>query len=559
MESPPLQRKLVAILSADVEGYSRLMGRDEESALETLSRHRRAADDLIATYGGRIANTAGDSVLAEFASVVDAVRCAIRIQQTIAEATADDPPDQRMLFRIGINVGDVMVKDGDIFGDGVNIAARLQTLADAGGICVSRGVREHIRHLGPFRFQDLGEQLVKNIARPVRAFRVLFQGAPTIRELEEGEEIVLTEDFDAGDADDIGTARSVTAAVDEAVDEARLDLAFWEGVKDSERVEDFLAYLERHPDGEFAPLARSRIAALAAKPAEPEPADIKTDAAFELAFWDTVKDSGNPAMYRAYLDKYPGGALAAGAGQAGGVGREPGPRHPSVADAGLVEMVQQIQRVLVDPVGAGPFQFVLAVAAGQHPDAQRPGPARRQQVPDAVADHDRIADRDAEPVGGGQEQVRVRLGVLDHVAGHHRLPVEIDAQRLDGRRGAGHPAAGRNGPGDPDLVEPLQQRDGPRQRPDTRPVPGIGVGMGLLQPLDQVGRDVDVGFAQQRIGEQAAAHADAPMDAPDRERNARFVQRLLPGQDVLVHAVHQGAVEVEQEGRRRCSGHGIDS
>ena len=313
MEAPPLERKLVAILSADVEGYSRLMNIDEESTLETLSRHRRIADELIAAHRGRIANTAGDSVLAEFASVVDAVRCAIRIQQTIAEATADDPPDRRMLFRIGLNVGDVMVKDGDIFGDGVNIAARLQTLADAGGICVSRGVREHIRHLGPFRFQDLGEQAVKNIARPVRAFCVLFEGAPNIRDLEEGEEIVLTDDSGESDMfaepDDDDVAPSATPSVNGAIDEARLDLAFWEGVKDSERVEDFLAYLERHPDGEFAPLARSRIASLAAKPAEPEPADIKTDAAFELAFWDSVKDSDNPAMYRAYLAKYPGGAF----------------------------------------------------------------------------------------------------------------------------------------------------------------------------------------------------------------------------------------------------------
>ena len=172
METPTLDRRLVAILAADVEGYSRLMALDEEAALATLSAHRAIADELIVGFRGRIANTAGDSVLAEFASVVDAVRCAIQIQRKIAAANAQLLESRQMLFRIGINVGDVMVKNGDIFGDGVNVAARLQTLADAGGICVSRGVRDNIRHLAGFSFEDLGEQVVKNIARPVRAFRV---------------------------------------------------------------------------------------------------------------------------------------------------------------------------------------------------------------------------------------------------------------------------------------------------------------------------------------------------------------------------------------------------
>ena len=173
MEAPSVNRRLVAILAADVEGYSRLMSIDEEAALATLSAHRAAADELIVAFRGRIANTAGDSVLAEFASVVDTVRCAVRMQKTIEDRNATLPEEQRMSFRIGINVGDVIAKDGDIFGDGVNIAARLQVLADAGGICVSRGVRDHIRHLGSFQFEDLGEQQVKNIARPVRAFRVI--------------------------------------------------------------------------------------------------------------------------------------------------------------------------------------------------------------------------------------------------------------------------------------------------------------------------------------------------------------------------------------------------
>ena len=168
------------------------------------------------------------------------------MQEAIAGLNAAIAEHRRMSFRIGINVGDIIAKDGDIFGDGVNIAARLQTLATAGGICVSRGVRDHIRHLDSFRFEDLGEQQVKNIDRPVRAFRVIV---------------------DAGGAPDMGGTPpdppelSTQAPVD---DDALLDIALWETVRDSDRVAEFLHYLERFPDGEFAALARDRIAALSA-------------------------------------------------------------------------------------------------------------------------------------------------------------------------------------------------------------------------------------------------------------------------------------------------------
>ena len=173
-ETPPLERKLVAILAADVVGYSRLMHDDEERTLATLSAHRAVIDELIANGRGEIAGTAGDSVLAEFPSVVDAVRCAVAIQQALAKANKPLPAESRMLFRIGINVGDVMVKDGDIFGDGVNVAARLEGIAEPGGICVTRGVRDHLRDRMEYKFEDLGEHSVKNIARPVRVFRVSF-------------------------------------------------------------------------------------------------------------------------------------------------------------------------------------------------------------------------------------------------------------------------------------------------------------------------------------------------------------------------------------------------
>jgi len=147
MEAPELERRLAAILAADVEGYSRLMHADEEATMATLSARRMVIDDLISEHRGRIANTAGDSVLAEFASVLDAVSCAVEIQKALVQANEDEAR-LPMRLRIGINVGDVMVKDGDIFGDGVNVAARLEGLVKGGEICVSRGVRDHLRHRG---------------------------------------------------------------------------------------------------------------------------------------------------------------------------------------------------------------------------------------------------------------------------------------------------------------------------------------------------------------------------------------------------------------------------
>src|ERR1700674_3441544 len=165
MEAPPLQRKLVAILAADVAGYSRLMEADEEQALATLSAQRRIIDEVIVRHRGRIAGTAGDSVLAEFASVLDAAHAAVEIQNSLAETNDAAPQDRRMEFRIGLNVGDVMVKDGDIFGDGVNIAARLEALAEPGGICVSRRVRDHIRHKLAVAFEDLGANSASKTSR----------------------------------------------------------------------------------------------------------------------------------------------------------------------------------------------------------------------------------------------------------------------------------------------------------------------------------------------------------------------------------------------------------
>ena len=167
----PVQRRLAAILAADVAGYSRLMGADEEGTLERLKAHRRELiDPKIKEHYGRIVKATGDGLLVEFASVVDAVRCAVEIQRAMADRNADVPEDKRVIFRIGVNLGDVIIDGDDIYGDGVNIAARLESLAEPGGLCVSRAVRNQIRDKLPYQFADMGEQSVKNIARPVRCY-----------------------------------------------------------------------------------------------------------------------------------------------------------------------------------------------------------------------------------------------------------------------------------------------------------------------------------------------------------------------------------------------------
>src|SRR6266436_5235006 len=172
-DNPPVQRRLAAILAADVAGYSRLMGADEEGTLARLKALRAdLIDPTIARHNGRIVKTTGDGLLVEFASVVDAMRCATQWQAAMADRTAGVPPAQRIEFRIGVNLGDVIIDAGDIHGDGVNIAARLEALAEPGGICISHAVLTQTRGKLDFPVEDLGEQALKNIAQPVHVFRV---------------------------------------------------------------------------------------------------------------------------------------------------------------------------------------------------------------------------------------------------------------------------------------------------------------------------------------------------------------------------------------------------
>ncbi len=181
MPAHPVHRRLAAILAADVAGYSLLMGEDEEGTLAALTAHlTELIEPCIAEHRGRVVKTTGDGLLAEFASVVDAVRCAVAFQEGMAERNADTPEDHRMEFRVGVNLGDVIVQDDDVYGDGVNVAARLEGLAEPGGVVVSGTVHEHVRGKLDANFDDLGPQEVKNIAEPVRALRILSRGDTSV-------------------------------------------------------------------------------------------------------------------------------------------------------------------------------------------------------------------------------------------------------------------------------------------------------------------------------------------------------------------------------------------
>ncbi len=178
MDPLSVKRRLTCILAADAVGYSQQMGQDEEGTIRVLAAHRAVIDGIIIFHGGRIISTAGDSVLAEFASVVEAVRCAVEVQEALKTRNDTLPTESRMYFRVGVNLGDVVVKDNDLLGDGVNVAARLETLAEPGGICISSSVYDQITGKLDLGFKDIGEQALKNISRPIRVYRVSGTGIP---------------------------------------------------------------------------------------------------------------------------------------------------------------------------------------------------------------------------------------------------------------------------------------------------------------------------------------------------------------------------------------------
>jgi len=191
MAEKGFKRKLTAILSADVEGYSRLMGEDEEATVRTLTVYREVLTTLIQQHNGKVLDSPGDNLLAEFASVVDAVQCAVAVQKEINARNEELPENRRMQFRIGINLGDVIQEEDRIYGDGVNIAARLEGLSEPGGICISKTAFDHIESKLPYGYEFLGDQTVKNIAKPVGAYRVLMEPRVTVAEKLEEEKPAL--------------------------------------------------------------------------------------------------------------------------------------------------------------------------------------------------------------------------------------------------------------------------------------------------------------------------------------------------------------------------------
>src|SRR5436305_1016172 len=175
-ESSRVERRLSAIIAADVVGYSRLMGLDEVGTARALREHRVVTDALVAKHGGRLVKSTGDGVLLEFPSVVDAVECAVAVQDVMAQRNESLPVDRRMLFRIGINLGDILIEGDDILGDGVNIAARLEGIAEPGGICISSSAYDQVRGKVAVEFTDRGEQRLKNIDRAVRVYATQSRG-----------------------------------------------------------------------------------------------------------------------------------------------------------------------------------------------------------------------------------------------------------------------------------------------------------------------------------------------------------------------------------------------
>ena len=191
MDVDHIKRRLAAIMSADVKGFSRLMREDETATVRTLNAYREVMTDLIRQHHGRVVDAAGDNLLAEFASVVDAVQSAVAIQKELKVRNAEVEVNRRLEFRIGINLGDVIVEDDRIYGDGVNIAARLEGLADPGGICISRTAFDQIEDKLPLGYEYLGERVVKNISKPIRAYKVLIE--PDEKSPEEGEKESVSE------------------------------------------------------------------------------------------------------------------------------------------------------------------------------------------------------------------------------------------------------------------------------------------------------------------------------------------------------------------------------
>jgi len=360
MTAGHVKRKLVAILSADVEGYSRLMGDDEVLTVRTIEDFRQSITALTQQYRGRIVDSPGDNVLAEFVSVVDAVQCAVEIQEVLRGKNAELPDDRRMKFRIGINLGDVIEEGDRIYGDGVNIAARIEGLAEAGGICISGSAYEQIENKLALGYEYIGEHNVKNIRKPIRVYRIPMESEPGTspegtqkRTRSKG---LLWAALGAVFVLAVAGAtwnyilRPASIQPDETLDELKkktqaekslkAQLIFWESIKDSKDRQMYEEYLVRFPDGIFAGLAKLNIekyskskatvimqssGAIGKGHAERSPGTPKmhpkmpkqksaaaksSQEDYEIIFWKSIENSTNIAVFQEYLNRFPNGTFA---------------------------------------------------------------------------------------------------------------------------------------------------------------------------------------------------------------------------------------------------------
>jgi len=303
MDEPALSRKLTAILAADVAGYSRMMRTDQSGTVARLAACRGIFDEAVALHQGRIANTAGDSVLAEFNSVVDALHCAIEIQAALTRENQTLPSERRMQFRIGVHTGDVFVRHGDLLGDGVNVAARLQSLAPPGGVYASETVREQVRGMLTLRFDDCGQHHLKNIARSVRVYAVAAAGPVRLRRPERRRPIRSVPVF--------GAALALILAIGVAGALWWLRppwLAPWfPNVATESSQAPSSVPPPRQRSASAPPAAPPQIAAKAASPPASSPGGAD---ATELAVWQSATTQGSQAALEEYLRQYPVGRFA---------------------------------------------------------------------------------------------------------------------------------------------------------------------------------------------------------------------------------------------------------
>ncbi|UCE05053.1 MAG: adenylate/guanylate cyclase domain-containing protein, partial [bacterium] len=355
MTEEQVKRKLIAIFSADVEGYSRLMDEDEIWTIRTLESFRKIFAALIQKYRGRIVDSPGDNILAEFGSVVDAVQSAVEIQEALRSKNAEFPENRQMLFRIGINLGDVIEEEDKIYGDGVNIAARIESLAEGGGICISGSAYEQIENKLALGYEYIGKHIVKNIRKPIHVYKVPVGFEPKAskrgakrrakcRRLLWGTLLIAAILIVSGTVWHF-ILRPVYAPKDKVQKEEpeeknlKAQLVFWETIKDSEDRNMYEEYLRKFPDGIFAGLAQLNVEKyskydttqkkdsgrtkdkmhekmpqgprkMRQKPTKEEATLKKSPKEdYEIVFWRSIENSKNIAVFQEYLNRFPNGTF----------------------------------------------------------------------------------------------------------------------------------------------------------------------------------------------------------------------------------------------------------